>query len=803
MSYQVLARKWRPQNFIELAGQDHVLQALMNALTQQRLHHAYLFTGTRGVGKTTIARIFAKCLNCETNGISPEPCGHCDSCQEITEGRFVDLIEVDAASRTKVEDTRELLENVQYAPTRGRFKVYLIDEVHMLSTHSFNALLKTLEEPPEHVKFLLATTDPQKLPVTILSRCLQFNLKNMSSARVVDYLQKVLTTENVGYEEAALWQIGQAADGSMRDALSLTDQAISFGNGNVKESDVTAMLGLVNHRQIVDLLEKIATNDAATVLQRVNQFADYQADYQSICASLLDLLHRIAIEQQIPGALEDQLGDLAQVQNLAASLTSETVQVFYQTLLIGKRDLPLSPSLKSGFEMLLLRLMAFRPSAPVQLSDNPEDAPAATVLAQAPQTDSDVVNLASDSTVSEKKTLNEIPSEKTETPQVNNTVIADDDAQINKAQTLPEQKESEQKVLDTQLLEPSEQPLLETPEQEALSEQAPSDAHMQAAHIESTFMESTHIESTHIESDVSNLITPAVEVAAEAKQEVVTSNPNLTAKSQATVNKNSEAESIHSAISSVNDEPNLKGVDEGEAITEADFSKNESIQMQSQLPADELDGQEDIDADFVTEPADLFELVTNPTTNVEQDSEHENDALATSESLVNEDQDEIVIAKNGVEGVYTVDQTIAQPALGLSVARLSDFSELTMQLWWLIAPRLPLKGLVHNIVMNTYLLEASSQGIKLEVPLEYGHMLNQIRYEQIQQVLSDYFDQAVPLIIDTVENVSGVTAEEFAASKRAEAMQAAVNHLNEHPIVQALHNAMGAELIYETVKVKA
>ena len=368
MSYQVLARKWRPQTFLEMAGQDHVLQALVNALRQQRLHHAYLFTGTRGVGKTTIARIFAKCLNCETNGISPEPCGTCDSCREIAEGRFVDLIEVDAASRTKVEDTRELLENVQYAPTRGRFKVYLIDEVHMLSTHSFNALLKTLEEPPEHVKFLLATTDPQKLPVTILSRCLQFNLKNMSPQRVVDYLQTVLATEHVNFDQPALWQIGQAANGSMRDALSLTDQAIAFGNGTISESGVTAMLGLVNQAQVLDLLESVSSKNAAEVLSRIEKLADYQPDFTAICGSLLDVLHRIAIEQQVPGALVDQLGDLARIQAIAANVSAEEIQIMYQSLLIGRRDLHLAHSARAGFEMLMLRLIAFRPTPPMVVS---------------------------------------------------------------------------------------------------------------------------------------------------------------------------------------------------------------------------------------------------------------------------------------------------------------------------------------------------------------------------------------------------------------------------------------------------
>src|SRR5690554_2510941 len=273
MSYQVLARKWRPQSFLEMVGQEHVLKALVNALDQNRLHHAYLFTGTRGVGKTTVARIFAKCLNCES-GVTSKPCGTCVACREIAEGRFVDLIEIDAASRTKVEDMRELLENVQYAPTRGRFKVYLIDEVHMLSTSSFNALLKTLEEPPSHVKFLLATTDPQKLPVTVLSRCLQFNLKAMPPEPIVRHLAKVLEAEGVDFEESALWLLGRAADGSMRDAMSLTDQAIAFGQGRVQQVDVAAMLGTLDQRYIVALIEALAEVDAARLLAEVAQLAE-------------------------------------------------------------------------------------------------------------------------------------------------------------------------------------------------------------------------------------------------------------------------------------------------------------------------------------------------------------------------------------------------------------------------------------------------------------------------------------------------------------------------------------------------
>ncbi len=361
MSYQVLARKWRPRSFREMVGQTHVLKALINALDSQRLHHAYLFTGTRGVGKTTIARIIAKCLNCET-GITSTPCGSCSVCREIDEGRFVDLIEIDAASRTKVEDTRELLDNVQYAPSRGRFKVYLIDEVHMLSSHSFNALLKTLEEPPPYVKFILATTDPQKLPATILSRCLQFSLKNMTPERVVEHLTHVLGVENVPFEDDALWLLGRAADGSMRDAMSLTDQAIAFGEGKVMAADVRAMLGTLDHGQVFDVLHALIEGDAKALLEAVRHLSEQGPDWNGVLSEILNVLHRVAIAQALPEGVDNGHGDRDRVLALAQALPAEDVQFYYQMGLIGRRDLPLAPDPRGGFEMVLLRMLAFRPA---------------------------------------------------------------------------------------------------------------------------------------------------------------------------------------------------------------------------------------------------------------------------------------------------------------------------------------------------------------------------------------------------------------------------------------------------------
>ena len=362
MSYQVLARKWRPRTFHELAGQEHVVRALTNALDQQRLHHAFLFTGTRGVGKTTIARIFAKSLNCET-GITSKPCGECSACREIDAGRFVDLIEVDAASRTGVDDTRELLDNVQYAPSLGRFKVYLIDEVHMFSRNSFNALLKTLEEPPPHVKFLLATTDPQKLPVTVLSRCLQFNLKRLPTTLIAGYLQQVLAREGIAGEEAAVRLLARAGDGSMRDALSLLDQAIAFGGGQVATATVSAMLGSIDRRRVVGLLDALTANDAALLMRRVAELDELSPDYAAVLAELLALLQQVALVQAVPEAMpEDGVADPEELRRLAGQLPPEDAQLFYQIALLGRRDLPLNPDLRGGFEMALLRMLCFRPA---------------------------------------------------------------------------------------------------------------------------------------------------------------------------------------------------------------------------------------------------------------------------------------------------------------------------------------------------------------------------------------------------------------------------------------------------------
>ena len=370
MSYQALARTWRPKTFEDLVGQEHVVKALVHALDGDRLHHAYLFTGTRGVGKTIIARILAKCLNCE-KGVSSKPCGECSSCHEIDEGRFVDLIEVDAASRTKVDDTRELLDNVQYAPTRGRYKVYLIDEVHMLSGHSFNALLKTLEEPPPHVKFLLATTDPQKLPVTVLSRCLQFNLKRLPVTLIEPRLAAVTQAEEIGAESTALGLLARSADGSMRDALSLLDQAAAYCEGKLTDAEVRTMLGTIDQAHAVHLLDALAADDARALLDEVAILDERVPDYVAALDEVASLVQRVAIAQVAGVADDDERGDVETIRRLAEAISAEDLQLYYQIALIGKRDLHLAPSRRAGFEMVLLRMAAFRPAEAAQGSAPP------------------------------------------------------------------------------------------------------------------------------------------------------------------------------------------------------------------------------------------------------------------------------------------------------------------------------------------------------------------------------------------------------------------------------------------------
>ncbi|MGB4811294.1 MAG: DNA polymerase III subunit gamma/tau [Methylophilaceae bacterium] len=408
MSYQVLARKYRPKSFQTLVGQDHVVRALTNALEQQRLHHAYLFTGTRGVGKTTLARILAKSFNCEA-GITAMPCGVCDACTEIDRGRYVDLIEVDAASNTQVDAMRDLLDNAQYAPTSGRFKVYIIDEVHMLSKSAFNAMLKTLEEPPGHVKFILATTDPQKVPVTVLSRCLQFNLRQMAGTSINGHLQSILTQENIPFEQSALNLIARAANGSMRDALSLTDQAIAYGGQTVNEAEVRAMLGAIDQSYLYQLINALLANDGPALIAQAKMMEERSISFEAALNDLAQLLHQISMAQTVPDTVAEDFPERTELLALAQKIPAENLQLYYQISLLGRRDIGLAPDQFAGFTMSLLRMLAFTPNA-VSNTNRATAKPEQTVAPKVTQEINQATNQAAVQEVSVKSTV-EKPNE--------------------------------------------------------------------------------------------------------------------------------------------------------------------------------------------------------------------------------------------------------------------------------------------------------------------------------------------------------------------------------------------------------
>ncbi|GEA13629.1 DNA polymerase III subunit gamma/tau [Alteromonas sp. KUL49] len=465
MSYQVLARKWRPGKFSELVGQEHVVSAISNALDNDRLHHAYLFTGTRGVGKTTIARIFSKSLNCD-EGQGANPCGKCSTCVEIEQGRYVDLLEIDAASRTKVEDTRELLDNVQYKPTRGRYKVYLIDEVHMLSKHSFNALLKTLEEPPPHVKFLLATTDPQKLPITILSRCLQFNLKALSREQISGQLTHILGQESISFEAPALTLLARAAQGSMRDALSLTDQAIAQGGNQVTASVVTDMLGLMDKNVLLKLLHSVVSKTPAEVMALVEALAEQAPDYDQVFAELNGLLHQIALTQWVPEACKLETTFAKAIYQLAKSIPAEQVQLLYQIVLQGRKDLPLAADGRSALEMTLLRMMTFAPKTPLADIDDVISSQAPTGSGNVPIASASAAPVQSAEAVS--VTESPVTERATTEPSVEEPVT---ETSVEEAPVVPQEAPAAEQA-SAQVNETTEQPTTEVVQEATVAEQA-------------------------------------------------------------------------------------------------------------------------------------------------------------------------------------------------------------------------------------------------------------------------------------------------------------------------------------------
>ncbi|MEL0632827.1 DNA polymerase III subunit gamma/tau [Pseudoalteromonas carrageenovora] len=537
MSYQVLARKWRPQTFHELVGQSHVKQALVNALTQNRLHHAYLFTGTRGVGKTTIARIFAKSLNCD-EGISASPCGKCSSCTDIEAGRYIDLLEIDAASRTKVEDTREILDNVQYAPTRGRYKVYLIDEVHMLSKHSFNALLKTLEEPPEHVKFLLATTDPQKLPVTILSRCLQFNLNALSQSEIKTQLEHVLTHEQLSFENDALSIIAKAADGSMRDALSLTDQAIAQTNGDINNQAVQTMLGLMDTHYSQSLLAALLAQDGAALMNEIAQVASRNPNYVALLDDLIALTHLVQLSQLVPEAAALDEKNVDYIAHVAQHTSAQQIQVYYQLLLNGKKDLQWAPEPRLGFEMIMLRLLAFEPTQTKHKQATP--LAAQEPAENKPSKASALRDILNKNKTPQNTTVSQSSPSISSTQALDNTSQPDTQKQESMVQVPPAKEPLVAgEVLNTQPSAAEAKPSVQQPEHvnEQPKSTAISDEQAQRQSENEAYMQHSDAEQT-LASQFDDIMSSAVDQGFNPAQSTNSESPSEAASSESAVSQN-------------------------------------------------------------------------------------------------------------------------------------------------------------------------------------------------------------------------------------------------------------------------
>ncbi|WP_078084691.1 DNA polymerase III subunit gamma/tau [Microbulbifer mangrovi] len=746
MSYQVLARKWRPRLFREMVGQEHVLQALINALDNNRLHHAYLFAGTRGVGKTTIARILAKCLNCET-GVSSEPCGQCSVCTEIADGRFVDLIEVDAASRTKVEDTRELLENVQYAPTRGRYKVYLIDEVHMLSNSSFNALLKTLEEPPPHVKFLLATTDPQKLPVTVLSRCLQFNLKNMSPERVVEHLRFVLEKELVPFEESALWHLGRAADGSMRDAMSLTDQAIAFGGGKISEAEVRAMLGTLDSTLVWKLIRALAEENPAALFAAVEELSQQAPDYSAALAELAAILHRIAIAQVLPEAIDNALGDADMLRHHAASMAGENVQLFYQMALLARRDLPLAPDPRGGFEMALLRMLAFKPQGVAHIP-TASLAGANQTASQAASHDS-VQPSASPAALSSPQEANQpvvaAPESAAAAPQpaaASESVVADDAPPWSEDPAPHAQAQSPQHAV------PAQEPQQEAPEKKPRTESEPQNPVAEPAMRDEEPFARVVEPSASIEEPSALIEAPSAPVDAPSAQV----GP-------------SSAEALQPAANNF--------------ATEAPQTAPAQDYSVDPVPAEPVPQQPSQPAGTVAtdERAALREQLRQQVAQVES---------APVNAFETEPAPRAAEAPQPV-----VEETSPAPA-----ARLDALSPGS---WPAMYPQVGVSGILHSIASNLELLGRQDNILSFTLDQSSSSLYDEGHQRRLADVLGDFFGQPVTVHIQVGEVHGGTPARLIAATREAQLLSAR-DALNKDPLVQELQSELGAQLVPDSVE---
>ena len=755
MSYQVLARKWRPAKFEQVVGQSHVLHALTNALDQQRLHHAYLFTGTRGVGKTSLARLFAKGLNCE-KGITASPCGECSSCIEISQGRFVDLIEVDAASRTKVDDTREILDNVQYRPTRGRFKVYLIDEVHMLSRSSFNALLKTLEEPPEHVKFLLATTDPQKLPITVLSRCLQFNLKILTQEDIAKQLNHVLEQEQLKFEPTALTLLAKAADGSMRDALSLTDQAIAFGAGEVMLEQVRTMLGSIDEQHVMGLLSALCTGDIAKLIPECHKVIGFGAEPEEVIRSLLELLHQITLTQFAPAAA--QLSKFSeQIKAFSEQLSPEHVQLYYQILLTGRKELPYAPDPKSGLEMALLRAVAFVPQTPIEKWE-----------------------------LEEKKTLEipEIVQEKAELPEQTIKIDSKEVDSVKPTVTEPSDDEESIKALEA--------------EQSLLMSQAESqgfvDADISDELLPPEAYESDYDESPYNEVDVQVSISMD-ETASESDQNLITSQLDVKAETQnSKADSAPEVDDLLNAVLASNTDL-LSDISNFEESKDG-ASKKPKPTVERKVPAIETSVAKQESIEVVNKEVEVGEETSQDDNTPPWEEKNEAKEVIENklESSISELPEEVNISnKTDIAEIIT-----PKPLLGTKQLP-SVISGNSVDLYWYkLMSELDFGGRIRQLAVNSICQEIC-EPLKLLLKPDQKHLAADIAIEQLEDIIEKHFERRIGVSVEVGINKKRETPLEIRQRFQGELMNEAEQKLLADPNVQWMAEQLGAKINIDTV----
>lgn len=854
MSYTVLARKWRPKNFSELVGQSHVMQALSNALDQQRLHHAYLFTGTRGVGKTTIARIFAKALNCQ-EGISSHPCGVCDTCRSIDEGRFIDLIEVDAASKTKVDDTREILDNVQFAPTQGRYKVYLIDEVHMLSKSSFNALLKTLEEPPEHVKFLLATTDPHKLPITVLSRCLQFNLMRLTQPQIQNHLAFILTQEQVPFEDGALALIAKSADGSARDSLSLLDQAIAYGAGQVMFEPVQTMLGLVDQQFGVAILNALAADDAEQIKTVIQQLATMGVDYQALLSQLIETLHAISYVQVFADNETTTLLPTEIVQSFAQNFTPERVQLLYQVALLAKQDMQLAPDIRIGFEMALMRMLAFMPAESKELSEG--QMTQITVKKNEPQNKS-----LENSTIEGAQLEN--PMDALAGLATARSLVGKKNAKINSTNSANEEISTQSKInsqVQTSATQKSHVQTASAQENVSTDRVSESDINYSikvssasiadtssvafdntqtmsvAPEVSSATISSSDSDS---DSDMANASQPKDSIAETVSHQNVASNSshsdhlaqirerlkqpfgNSSHKVSPVETDVSHAESQISApknlsdtlndISSQFNNPQPVDVENSVSVEQAvsrvemqslDNIEPRSVNLESNL-ASNLVGNHNINADVST-PSDSHEppswaLEDIPTA---QDSVHL-DAQNISGMDDSPVQMQPSVQKDQLNQAEQQEQRSASPAESTTIleqkTEITEFiaSDNKLTDWITIIDTLELKGMAFEMARNSVLVELTDSVLAMSIDPNQQYAKPEMYFEQIAQAIKAKLGSDIELKI--VETNTHETLAKFYAQQESNRLLEAQNSINNDGVVQQLVTTLGMQVITGSIK---